>query len=124
MEDLQISYVKALVREQQKAQELTRLQEALSKLINEAGKRTRQEVDNVRKQCNVNIAKLMEEIQSMETVSEWIIMGLCMSMSRAFRGFFMMMMTTVRTRTSTTPPTKATMTMLLGESIPQILILN
>ena len=68
MEDLQISYVKALVREQQKTQELSRLQEALSKLINEAGKRTRQEVDNVRKQCNINIAKLMEEIQAMETV--------------------------------------------------------
>ncbi|XP_038056776.1 sodium channel and clathrin linker 1-like [Patiria miniata] len=56
----------ALVREQQKTQELGRLQEALSKLINEAGKRTRQEVDNVRKQCNTNIGKLMEEIQSLE----------------------------------------------------------
>lgn len=69
MADLQLSYVKALVREQQKAQELERLQEALSKLINEAGKRTRQEVDNVRRQCNTNIAKLMEEIQAYETVS-------------------------------------------------------
>ncbi|XP_022079629.1 sodium channel and clathrin linker 1-like isoform X2 [Acanthaster planci] len=56
----------ALVREQQKTHELGRLQEALSKLINEAGKRTRQEVDNVRKQCNTNIGKLMEEIQSLE----------------------------------------------------------
>ncbi|XP_071787293.1 sodium channel and clathrin linker 1-like [Asterias amurensis] len=56
----------ALVREQQKTQELGRLQVALSKLINEAGKRTRLEVDNVRKQCNTNIGKLMEEIQSLE----------------------------------------------------------
>ena len=57
------------MREQQKTQELGRLQVALSKLINEAGKRTRLEVDNVRKQCNTNIGKLMEEIQSLEMVS-------------------------------------------------------
>uniref|UniRef100_A0ABM0MPM8 Sodium channel and clathrin linker 1-like n=1 Tax=Saccoglossus kowalevskii TaxID=10224 RepID=A0ABM0MPM8_SACKO len=56
----------AVIREQQKSQELHRLQEALSKLINEAGLRTKQEVEHVRKQCNNNIAKLMEEIQALE----------------------------------------------------------
>ena len=34
----------ALVREQQKAQEVNRLQEAINKILKEAGKRTREEV--------------------------------------------------------------------------------
>ncbi|XP_068701911.1 sodium channel and clathrin linker 1-like isoform X1 [Montipora foliosa] len=56
----------ALVREQQKAQEVNRLQEVINKLLREAGKRTREEVDAVRKQCNKNIQKLMEELHYLE----------------------------------------------------------
>ncbi|XP_071489666.1 sodium channel and clathrin linker 1-like [Diadema antillarum] len=57
----------ALIREQQRAEEVKRLQEALGNLVNEAGRRTRQEVVGVRKQCNANMEKLMEEIQALET---------------------------------------------------------
>lgn len=44
------------------------MQQVMENLVNEAGKRTRQEVDAVRKQCNKNIAKLMDEIQALENV--------------------------------------------------------
>ncbi|KAJ8297995.1 hypothetical protein KUTeg_024526 [Tegillarca granosa] len=50
----------------QKEEELDSLQENINKLINEAGARTRQEVDNVRKQCNDRITKLTEELHKME----------------------------------------------------------
>ncbi|KAJ8028474.1 Sodium channel and clathrin linker 1 [Holothuria leucospilota] len=56
----------ALIREKQKIQEIERLQQTLDNLVNEAGKRTRQEVDAVRKQCNKNIGRLMDEIQALE----------------------------------------------------------
>ncbi|CAH3023274.1 unnamed protein product [Porites evermanni] len=56
----------ALVREQQKVQEVNRLQEAINKILKEAGKRTREEVDAVRNQCNKNIQKLMEEMHFLE----------------------------------------------------------
>ncbi|XP_013399684.1 sodium channel and clathrin linker 1-like [Lingula anatina] len=56
----------ALLREQQQTEENQRLQDQMSKLIDEAGLRTKKEVENIRKQCNNNIAKLMEELQNME----------------------------------------------------------
>lgn len=56
----------ALVREQQKTQEISRLQEVINKILREAGKRTREEVDSVRNQCNKNIQKLMEEMHFLE----------------------------------------------------------
>lgn len=56
----------ALVREQQKTQEVSRLQEVINKILREAGKRTREEVDSVRDQCNKNIQKLMEEMHFLE----------------------------------------------------------
>ncbi|XP_033109183.1 sodium channel and clathrin linker 1-like, partial [Anneissia japonica] len=72
VENMVLEKDQAVVREQQCREKLERLQEYLTRLINEAGKRTRQEVDNVRKQCNINISKLMEELQALETVSESI----------------------------------------------------
>ncbi|KAK3750855.1 hypothetical protein QZH41_020238, partial [Actinostola sp. cb2023] len=56
----------ALLREQQRNQEASRLQEVINKLLMEAGKRTRDEVNSVRSQCNKNLQKLMEEIQYLE----------------------------------------------------------
>ncbi|XP_050417020.2 sodium channel and clathrin linker 1 [Patella vulgata] len=50
----------------QKDEELEQLQEVVNKLINEAGVRTRQEVDLVRKQSNDRISKLTEELHTME----------------------------------------------------------
>ena len=50
-------------------EQVEKMQEALAKLVDEAGARTREEVDNVKKQCNQNISRLMEEIHTLEMVS-------------------------------------------------------
>ncbi|XP_060561830.1 sodium channel and clathrin linker 1-like isoform X3 [Ruditapes philippinarum] len=51
---------------QQKDEELEQLREVINKLINEAGARTRQEVDQVRAQSNDRIQKLTEEVHALE----------------------------------------------------------
>ena len=60
--------MQALVREKQALEQVDKMQEALTKLLDEAGARTREEVDNVKKQCNQNISRLMEEIHALEMV--------------------------------------------------------
>ncbi|XP_052792701.1 sodium channel and clathrin linker 1-like isoform X2 [Mya arenaria] len=51
---------------QQKEEELEQLREVINKLINEAGARTRQEVDAVRTQSNESIKRLTEEVHALE----------------------------------------------------------
>ncbi|KAL4229962.1 Sodium channel and clathrin linker 1 [Mactra antiquata] len=51
---------------QQKEEDLEQLKEVINKLINEAGARTRQEVDQVRTQSNERIQKLTEEVHALE----------------------------------------------------------
>ena len=50
-------YVQAVQKEKQSSEEVERLQDTMAKLLDEAGARTRQEVDSVRQQCNNNIAR-------------------------------------------------------------------
>ncbi|KAK7469486.1 hypothetical protein BaRGS_00036507 [Batillaria attramentaria] len=47
-------------------EEVSQLHDSITKVINEAGVRTRQEVDNVRKQCNERVEKLTEELHTLE----------------------------------------------------------
>lgn len=56
------------MREKQAQEEVDRLQDIISKLVDEAGARTRQEVDNIKKLCNQNLTKLMDELQRLELV--------------------------------------------------------
>ncbi len=49
-------------------EQIDKMRDAFGKLVDEAGARTREEVDNVKKQCNQNISKLMEEIHTLELV--------------------------------------------------------
>ncbi|XP_006629764.2 sodium channel and clathrin linker 1 isoform X1 [Lepisosteus oculatus] len=56
----------ALLREKQKDEELEKMKEAISQLIQEAAVRTRKEVENVRKQCNVQIYRLAEELSALQ----------------------------------------------------------
>lgn len=53
----------------QREEEAEKLQDAISKLINDAGLKTRQEVDLVRNQCNERITKLTEELNNLEMES-------------------------------------------------------
>ncbi|XP_073329820.1 sodium channel and clathrin linker 1 [Pagrus major] len=57
---------KALLREKQKAEELEKTKEAIKQLIQDAAVRTRKEVDNVRKQCNVQIHRMAEELSALQ----------------------------------------------------------
>ncbi|XP_053188132.1 sodium channel and clathrin linker 1 [Scomber japonicus] len=56
----------ALLREKQKTEELEKTKEAIKHLIQDAAVRTRKEVDNVRKQCNVQIHRMAEELSALQ----------------------------------------------------------
>lgn len=56
----------AHIREKQAKDEVERLQDVISRLVDEAGARTRQEVDNVKKTCNQSLTKLMDQLQRLE----------------------------------------------------------
>jgi ElaB/YqjD/DUF883 family membrane-anchored ribosome-binding protein len=60
--------LQAEVQKRQKDEEVSSLQSSLAKIIDEAGARTRREVDNVRKQFNDRVTKLTEEIHALEMV--------------------------------------------------------
>ncbi|KAM8842667.1 sodium channel and clathrin linker 1 isoform 2-T2 [Synchiropus picturatus] len=55
-----------LLREKQKTEELEKTKEAIKHLIQNAVSRTRKEVDNVRKQCNIQINRMTEELSAMQ----------------------------------------------------------
>ena len=50
---------------------LEKLEASMAKLMDEAGARTRQEVDNVKQQANNSIHKLMDDLHNLEMVSLW-----------------------------------------------------
>ncbi|XP_071774247.1 sodium channel and clathrin linker 1 isoform X2 [Centroberyx gerrardi] len=56
----------ALLREKQKMEELEKTKEAIKQLIRDAVVRTRKEVENVRKQCNVQILRMAEELSALQ----------------------------------------------------------
>uniref|UniRef100_A0AAX7UXV2 Sodium channel and clathrin linker 1 n=1 Tax=Astatotilapia calliptera TaxID=8154 RepID=A0AAX7UXV2_ASTCA len=56
----------ALLREKQKTEELEKTKEAIKQLIYDAAVRTKKEVGNVRKQCNVQIHRMAEELSALQ----------------------------------------------------------
>ncbi|KAM6940424.1 sodium channel and clathrin linker 1 [Xenentodon cancila] len=56
----------ALLREKQKVEELEKTKVAIKHLIQEAAVRTRKEVENMRKQCNIQIHRLAEELSALQ----------------------------------------------------------
>uniref|UniRef100_A0A1A8GVN2 Sodium channel and clathrin linker 1 n=2 Tax=Nothobranchius korthausae TaxID=1143690 RepID=A0A1A8GVN2_9TELE len=56
----------ALMREKQRTEELLKTNETIKLLIQEATVRTRREVDSVRKQCNVQIQRITEELSALQ----------------------------------------------------------
>ncbi|XP_030000953.1 sodium channel and clathrin linker 1 [Sphaeramia orbicularis] len=65
-EEAALQKEQALLREKQKTEELERTREAIKQLIQDAAVRTRKEVDNVRKQFNVQIHRMAEELSAMQ----------------------------------------------------------
>lgn len=56
----------SLLREKQKTEELEKTEHAIQHLIQEAAVRTRKEVENVRKQCNIQIHRMAEELSALQ----------------------------------------------------------
>uniref|UniRef100_A0A3P9MUU1 Sodium channel and clathrin linker 1 n=1 Tax=Poecilia reticulata TaxID=8081 RepID=A0A3P9MUU1_POERE len=56
----------SLLREKQKTEELEKTTQAIKLLIQEAAVRTRKEVENVRKQCNIQIHRMAEELSALQ----------------------------------------------------------
>ncbi|KAM4595366.1 sodium channel and clathrin linker 1 isoform 1-T1 [Fundulus diaphanus] len=56
----------SLLREKQKIEELEKTRHAIKHLIQEAAVRTRKEVENVRKQCNIQIHRMAEELSALQ----------------------------------------------------------
>ncbi|XP_042341266.1 sodium channel and clathrin linker 1 isoform X2 [Plectropomus leopardus] len=66
VEEAALQKDQALLREKQKTEELEKTKEAVKQLIQDAAARTRKEVDNVRKQCNVQIQRMAEELSALQ----------------------------------------------------------
>ncbi|XP_069022003.1 sodium channel and clathrin linker 1 [Embiotoca jacksoni] len=56
----------ALLREKQKTEEVEKTKEVIKQLIQDAAVRTRKEVENVRKHCNVQIHRMAEELSALQ----------------------------------------------------------
>lgn len=59
-------FPEALLREKQITEELEKTKEAIKQLIQDAAVRTRKEVENVRKQCNIQILRMSEELSALQ----------------------------------------------------------
>ncbi|KAG2465438.1 sodium channel and clathrin linker 1 [Polypterus senegalus] len=66
VEEATLQKDQALLREKQKDEEIAKMKEAMTRLIQDVGARMRKEVENVRKQCNVQISRLAEELSALQ----------------------------------------------------------
>ncbi|KAK7929353.1 hypothetical protein WMY93_005748 [Mugilogobius chulae] len=65
-EEATLQKEQALLREKQKTEELEKTKETIKHLIQDAAIRTRKEVENVRKQYNVQILRMTEELSALQ----------------------------------------------------------
>ncbi|XP_077061253.1 sodium channel and clathrin linker 1 [Siphateles boraxobius] len=65
-EEASLQREQAQLREKQRAEELEKMKDAMKQLIQDAALRTRKEVENVRKQCNVQIHRMAEELSALQ----------------------------------------------------------
>lgn len=65
-EEATLQKEQVLLREKQKTEDLEKTKEAIKQLIQDAAVRTRKEVENVRKQCNIQILRMIEELSALQ----------------------------------------------------------
>ncbi|CAM4499666.1 unnamed protein product [Leuciscus chuanchicus] len=65
-EEASLQIEQAQLREKQRAEELEKMKDAMKQLIQDAALRTRKEVESVRKQCNVQIHRMAEELSALQ----------------------------------------------------------
>uniref|UniRef100_A0A672JW42 Sodium channel and clathrin linker 1 n=1 Tax=Sinocyclocheilus grahami TaxID=75366 RepID=A0A672JW42_SINGR len=68
-EEASLQREQAQLREKQRAEELEKMKDAMKQLIQDAAMRTRKEVESVRKQCNVQIHRMAEELSALQLVT-------------------------------------------------------
>uniref|UniRef100_A0AAV2LIC3 Sodium channel and clathrin linker 1 n=1 Tax=Knipowitschia caucasica TaxID=637954 RepID=A0AAV2LIC3_KNICA len=66
VEEATLQKEKALLREKQLTEELQKTKDTIKQLIQDAAVRTRKEVENVRKQCSVQILRMTEELSALQ----------------------------------------------------------
>ncbi|XP_040274379.1 sodium channel and clathrin linker 1 isoform X1 [Bufo bufo] len=69
VEEANLQKDQALLREKQKEEEIHTMKQATAKIIQEAAARTRKEVDNAKKLCNVKISQLTSDISVLQRES-------------------------------------------------------
>ncbi|XP_016347214.1 sodium channel and clathrin linker 1 [Sinocyclocheilus anshuiensis] len=65
-EEASLQREQAQLREKQRTEELEKMKDAMKQLIQDAAMRTRKEVESVRKQCNVQIHRMAEELSGLQ----------------------------------------------------------
>uniref|UniRef100_A0A8C1Z5X4 Sodium channel and clathrin linker 1 n=1 Tax=Cyprinus carpio TaxID=7962 RepID=A0A8C1Z5X4_CYPCA len=65
-EEASLQREQAQLREKQRAEELEKMKDAVKQLIQDAAMLTRKEVESVRKQCNVQIHRMAEELSALQ----------------------------------------------------------
>ncbi|XP_059409708.1 sodium channel and clathrin linker 1-like isoform X2 [Carassius carassius] len=65
-EEASLQREQAQLREKQRAEELEKMKDAMKQLIQDAAMLTRKEVESVRKQCNVQIHRMAEELSALQ----------------------------------------------------------
>ncbi|XP_075055989.1 sodium channel and clathrin linker 1 [Mixophyes fleayi] len=66
LEEANLQKDQALLREKQKGEEIEKMTQAIAKIIQEAATRTRKEVENVKKLCNVQISRLTDDLSALQ----------------------------------------------------------
>lgn len=66
LEEANLQKDQVLLREKQKDEEVAKMKESMFQLVQEAAARTKKEIENVRKQSNVQISRLTEELFAMQ----------------------------------------------------------
>ncbi|XP_068961464.1 sodium channel and clathrin linker 1 isoform X4 [Petaurus breviceps papuanus] len=68
LEEANLQKNQALLEEKQKEEDIEKMKETLSRLLQETAVQTRKEVSNTRKQCNLQISQLIEELSALQMV--------------------------------------------------------
>uniref|UniRef100_A0A8C3YT21 Sodium channel and clathrin linker 1 n=1 Tax=Catagonus wagneri TaxID=51154 RepID=A0A8C3YT21_9CETA len=66
LEEANLQKNQALLEEKQKEEDIEKMKESLSRLVQESAVRARKEVENTRKQYNVQISRLTEELSALQ----------------------------------------------------------
>ncbi|XP_023073365.2 sodium channel and clathrin linker 1 isoform X3 [Piliocolobus tephrosceles] len=66
LEEANLQKSQALLEEKQKEEDIKKMKERLSQFVQDATKRTKKEVANTKKQCSIQISRLIEELSALQ----------------------------------------------------------